>query len=126
MVTVTVSIDQSTTQKVGKRVNTNISTGEGDLFSILGDDERVSKGLIIQHSSELDDVQILIANILDGGNDHDFGRGHDLVGGSRERDLKTTGGANRRLRVSTNGRETKSKERQRAHGDAKECGGSCS
>ena len=92
----------------------------------LGDDERANKGLVIQHSSELDDVQIFIANILDGGDDHDFGRGRDLVGGSREKDLKTTGGTNGGLSVSTNGRETKSKERQRADSDAKECKGSCS
>ena len=119
-----VNIDRRTTQKAGKG-NTNLDTGERDLFFILGDDKRSRGARVIQHSSELDDLQILIANVLDGGDDHDFGGGRNLVDGSRKRDLNATGGASGEISVSTDSRETKSKERQRAHGDAKEYGGGC-
>ena len=106
-------------------VNTNLDTGEGDLFSILGDEEGASGARVIQHSSELDDLQILITNVLDGGSNPDFGRGRDLVCGSRERDLEIIRGANSSgLGVSTDGRETKSKESQREYSDAMECRGS--
>ena len=106
-------------------MSTDLETSEGDILSILGDDERPSRVLLIQHSSELADRQILVANVLDSGDDPDFGYRRDRVGRSREGNLKTIGGANGGLSVSADGRKTKSKERQRAHGDAKECGGSC-
>ena len=103
----------------GWRVSTNLDTSEGDLFSILGGDERPSAVPVIQHSSELDDLQILIAHILDGGMNSQFGHRRNLVGRSGERNLKATSSANGGLSVSTDGRETKSDKRQRKHGDAK-------
>ena len=106
-------------------VGTNLDTSEGDFFSISSDDKRLSRVLIIQHSSGLGDVQILIANVLDRSDYPDFGRGRDLVCGSRERDLEIIRGANSSgLGVSTDGRETKSKESQREYSDAMECRGS--
>ena len=118
---IVVNIDRRATREAGKG-NTNIDTGERDLFSVLGDDKRSRGARVIQHSSELNDLQILIANILDGGDDHDFGGRRNLVGRSRERDLKATESVSGGLSVSIDSRETKSKERQRVHGDAKECG----
>ena len=109
---------------VRKRGSTDLDTGEGDLFSILGNDEGASGVFVIQHTSEPDDLQILITNILDGGDDPDFGGGRDLVGGSRERGLKTIRGADSEIGVSADYRKTKSEERERAHRDAKECKGS--
>ena len=53
-------------------MSTNLETGEGDIFSILSDDERLSGVLLIQHSPELADRQILVANVLDSGDDPDF------------------------------------------------------
>ena len=67
-----VSDNQSTTQKVGRaewRVSTDLNTGEGDLFSILGNDKRPSVALVVQYSPELYDLQILVTNVLDSGND---------------------------------------------------------
>ena len=107
---------------VRKRGSTDLDTGEGDLFSILGNDEGASGAFVIQHTSEPDDLQILITNILDGGNDPDFGGGRDLVGGSRERDLKTIGGADSEIGVSADYRKTKSEERERAHRNARAAG----
>ena len=73
--------------------------------------------LVIQHSSGLEDLQILVANVLDGGNDPKFGYGCDLVGGSREVNLKIIGDVNCGLSVDTDGRKTESDKRQRTHGD---------
>ena len=106
-------------------VTTDLNADEGDIFSILGDDERASRVLVIQHSSGFEDLQILVAHILDGGDDPDFGHGRDLVGGSREKNLKLSGGANGGLGVGTDGHKTESKERQGVHDDAKESKGSC-
>ena len=94
----------------GWRVNTNLNTSEGDLCSILGDDERPSAVLVIQYSPGLNDLQILVTNVLDSGNDPQFGHGCDFVGGSREGNLKTGGGANHGLGVSTDGCKAKSEE----------------
>ena len=105
-------------------MSTDLETSEGDILSILGDDERPSRVLLIQHSSELADRQILVANVLDSGDDPDFGHGRDRVGGSREGNLKTTGGASSGLSVSADGRKTESEERQREHSDAGESKGS--
>ena len=102
----------------GWRVSTNLNTSEGDLFPVLGDEERPSRVLVIQHGSQLEDLQILVTNVLDGGNDPQLGY-LDLVGGSRERNLKTGGGANHGLGISTEGCKIKSEERQREHGDGK-------
>ena len=77
----------------------------------------------VQHSSKFEDLQIFVANVLYSGNDPQVGRGWDITGGSRERDLKATSGANG-LGVSTDGCKTKSKKRQRKHGEAKESKGS--
>ena len=57
----------------GWGVCTNLNTDEGDLFPILGDNERPSIGFVIQHSPEPDDLQVFVANVLDGGNDPQFG-----------------------------------------------------
>ena len=103
----------------GWRVSTNLNTSEGNLFPVLCDEERPSRVLVVQHGSQLEDLQILITNVLDGGNDPQFGHKLDLVGGSRERNLETGGGANHGLGISTDGRKIKSKERQREHGDGK-------
>ena len=108
----------------GGRVSTNLSPDEGHLFSTLGDDEGSPGVLVIQHGPELEDLQILVANVLDGSDDPQFGHGRDLVGGSREGNLKTTGGAGGRIGISTDGRKTKSKERQTEHNGAKESKGS--
>ena len=101
-------------QKVGKgegwRVCTNLNASEGYLISIFGYDERTGWVLVIQYSSGFDGFQILVANILDDGNDPQFGRGCDFVGGSREGNLKTGGGTNHGFGVSTDGRKTKSDE----------------
>ena len=75
--------------------------------------------LVVQHGSELGDLQILVANVLDSGNNPQFGYELDLAGGSREGNLKTGGGANHGLGVSTDDRKIKSTERQREHNDAK-------
>ena len=75
--------------------------------------------LVIQHGSELEDLQILIADVLDSGNDPHIGRGRDLAGWSRERNLETASGANRGLGVSTDDRKAKSDQRQREHDDVK-------
>ena len=105
-------------------VSANLGTSEGDYFSIFGEDERLSRMLVIQRSSGLEDLQILIANVLDCGDDPYFGRGRDLVGGSREGNLKTTSSANRGLRISADGRKTESEERQGEHGEAEKSKGS--
>ena len=97
----------------------NLNTGEGGLFPILTDNERASREPVIQHGSRLQDLQILIANVLDSGNDPEVGHGRNFVGGGRERDLKTTDGADRGLGVNTDGRNTKNDERQREHSEAK-------
>ena len=94
-----------------KSKSANLSAGEGDLLSILADDERASVVLIVQHSSELDDLQIFVARVLHGGNDPQIGYGWDIVGGSRDRDLKTTGGASGGFGVSTDGCKTKRNKR---------------
>ena len=105
-------MDNATGRKggVGSGVSTNLNTGEGDLFSILGDDKRSSVVLVIQHSPELDDLQILVTNVLDSRNDPQFGYGRDFVGRSREGNLKTGGDANHGLGVSTDGCKTESDE----------------
>ena len=96
-------------------MSTNLKTGEGNIVPILGDDERPSSFPVIQHSSGLADGQVIVANVLDSGDDPDFGHGRDRVGGSREGNLKAAGGANGGLSVSTDGRKTESEERQREH-----------
>ena len=90
---------------------TNLNTGKGDLFSILGDDESPGRVLVIQYASEFDNLQILVANVLDSGNNHQVVHGRDFACGSRERNLKTGGGGDHGLGVSTDGCETKSDER---------------
>ena len=102
----------------------NLETGEGNIFPILGDNERQSRVLVIQHSSGPADRQVIVASILDNDDDPDFGHGRDRVGGSREGNLETTGGANGGLSVSTDGRKTESEERQREHSGAGESKGS--
>ena len=82
-------IDQSTTQDIpgpkrdleGWRISANLDTGEGSLFPILADDKRACRAPVIQHISELQDLQILVANILDGSDDPHVGQGLDFVGG---------------------------------------------
>jgi hypothetical protein len=90
---------------------TNLNTGEGGLLAILVDDERTSREVVIQHNSELEDLKILIANVLGKGDDPQARHGRDFVGGSRERNFKTTNGANRGLSVSADGRKAKSNKR---------------
>ena len=91
--------------------STNGGTDEGDLLSILLDDEGPSGVLAVQHGPELEDLHIIIPSVLDGGGDPQVGCGRDFVGGSRERELETTTGANGGLGVSTDGGETKSDKR---------------
>ena len=105
-------------------MSTNLETGERDIFSILGDDERLSSFPVIQHSSGLADRQILVANVLDSSDDPDFGHGRDRVGRSQEGNLKTIGGANGGLSVSADGRKAESEEIQREHSDPGESKGS--
>lgn len=57
--------------------------------------------LVTQYNSELDSLQILVADVLDGGNDPQFVHGRDFIGRSRERNLETDGGTNNGLGVST-------------------------
>ena len=104
--------------------STNGGTDEGNIPSILADDESPSGVLGIQHASELENLQILIASVLDGGGDPQVGCGRDFVGGSRERKFEITTGVNRGLSVSPNGGKTESNERQREHDDARKCKGS--
>ena len=80
--------------------------------------------LVVQHSLELEDLHILVASVLHSGNDPQVRHGCDIVGGGRERNLKTTDGANGGFGVSTDGRKTKGSKRQREHGEANECKGS--
>ena len=94
---------------------TNLNTGEVDYFAILPDDERASRALVVQHTPGLEDLQILIANVLDRGDDPEFGYGGDFVDGTRKRNFKTTNGAGRGLGVSTDGRESNNGERERNH-----------
>ena len=124
-------ISQPTTQMVGKvgqdagrGVNTNRDTNEGGLFAILADGERTSRELVIQHGSVLEDLRSLAATVRDTGNDLQVRHGRDFVGGSRERDLKTTQAASRRLGVGTDGRKSESDERKREHVDAQKYEGS--
>ena len=66
-----------------RRRSTNLgNTGEGDVFAVLPDDERGSTQVVIQRGSKLDNLQVLVANVLDCGNDPEFGHGCDLVGWS--------------------------------------------
>ena len=56
-----------------RRTGTNHSNaGEVDLFTILLDDKRRSTEVVVQHGSELDDLQVLVADVPDGGDDPDF------------------------------------------------------
>ena len=105
-------------------MSTNLETGEGNIVPILGDDERPSSFPVIQHSSGLADGQVIVANVLDSGDDPDFGHGRDRVGGSREGNLKAAGGANGGLSVSADDCKTESKEGQREHNGAEESKGS--
>ena len=91
--------------------STNRSTGKWDLLSNLIDDESASRVLVIQHCSKLEDPQTPLAGVLDGGDDPQVSHGRDFVGWSRERNIKTTKGANRGLVVGADGRETKGYER---------------
>ena len=102
---------------------TNPGGVERDLLPILGHDESVGGVLVIQHGSEPEDLQTLIADVLDSGDDPEVRQKCDLIGRSREKDLKTTTGVNRGLGVSTDGGKTKSNERESAHGDAKKSTG---
>ena len=111
-----VNIDDNAEGREGG--STNGGTDEGDLLSILPDNEGLSGVLVVQHGSELEDLQIFIPSVLDGGDDPQVGCGCDFVGGSRERKLETATGANRGLGVSTDGGETESNKRQREHDDA--------
>lgn len=79
---------------------------------------------VVQHSSELKDLQVLGPGVLDGGKDLDVGRGRDLVGWSREVDLKTTSGVSGGLGVGTDGCKTESNEIQRKHDDTRRSRGS--
>ena len=82
------------------------------LFSIIGEDERSSLVLLIQYGSELGNLQILVADVLDGGNDPQFGYRCDSVGRSRERNLKTGSDTNHGLGASTDGYKTDSNGRE--------------
>ena len=95
-------------------MDTNLDACEGDLFSILCDDERPGRMVVVQYGSELDDLQIFVANVGDSGSDPQFGHGRDIVGGSREGNLKTSGGANHGVGVSTDDCKIESYERQGA------------
>ena len=96
----------------GWKVRTNLNTDEVDLFAVLPDDERASRVLVVQHTFGLEDLQILIANVLDRGDDPQFGHGGDFIGGTREGDIEITTGASRGIGVSTDGRKSESKERE--------------
>ena len=64
-----------------RRTSTNHNiAGEANLFAILPDDKYGSTKFVVQHGSELEDLQVFIANVLDGGDDPEFGRGRDFVG----------------------------------------------
>ena len=78
--------------------------------------------LVIQHSSGLEDLQVLVPDVLDGGKDLDVRRGCDLVGWSREIDLKTANGVRGGFGVGTEGGENKCNKGQGEHGDAKRSG----
>ena len=65
--------------------------------------------LVVQHSSGLEDLQILISDVLDGGDNPEFGYGGDFVDGTREGNIEITNGTSRGVGVSTDGRESKSK-----------------
>lgn len=83
----TFKVNLSQQRKVGKAgVHTVVPV---KLLSIPGDDESASMVLVVQHYPELEDLQIFVAGVLDGGKDPDVGRGRDLVGWSREMDLGT-------------------------------------
>ena len=110
------SIDDAKCQEGGRAYR---GTGEGDFLPILADDERANRILDIQHGPRFEDIQIVTASIFDDGDDLQVGRRRDLGGWGREVDLKTARGASRGRSVSTDGRETKSSEREREHGDAK-------
>ena len=73
--------------------------------------------LIVQHSSGLDDLQILVPSVLHSDSDLQVRHGCDFVGGGRERDLETTGGAEVGLGVSTDGGKAKGNKRQKEHGE---------
>ena len=104
--------------------STNCGTDEGNLLSILPDYEGLSGVIVVQHGPELEDLQIIIASVLDGGGDPQIRCGRDFVGGSRERKLEITTGANGGFGVSTDYGETKSDKRYEEHGDAKVSEGS--
>ena len=91
--------------------STNRGTDEGDLFSVLADGESVKKVFVIQHGSELEDLQIHIAGVLDSCDDSEVGHGRNVVGGSGEKEFETTSGTSRGLGVSTDCGKTKSDER---------------
>ena len=101
-------------RKVGKGI-TNLSADERDLLPTLANDERTSVVFVVQHASELEDLQILVAGVLHGSRDLQVGRECDLIGGSREGYLKTTRGTNGGTGVSTDDRKAKGDERQREH-----------
>ena len=91
-------------------MSTNRNTGEGGLFSIFTDNERTSGELVIQHGPVLEDLQILIADVLDSGNDPQVRHGRNFVGGSRERNLKAANGTNRGFCVGADGRKSESND----------------
>ena len=103
----TVNVDTFDNPKGREGGGTNLDTGEGDLLSILTDEERAGMVLVVQHGSELEDLQILVASILHSGNDPQVRHRCDFVGGSRERDLKITSGTNFGMCISTDGGKTK-------------------
>ena len=112
-----VNIDNNAEGREGG--STSRGTGEGALLSILLDDESPSRVLGIQHASELENLQILIASVFDGGGDPQVGCGRDFVGGGRGERFETTTGVNRGLGVSPDGGKTESNERHREYDDAK-------
>ena len=67
-------------EDIVRRTSTNHSNaGEMDLFTILPDGKRRSTEVVVQHGSELDDLQVFVANVPDGGDDPEFGRRRDFV-----------------------------------------------
>ena len=103
------NIDDNTEGREGG--STNRGTDEGDLLSILTDDEGPSGVFAVQHGPELEDLHTIITSVPDGGGDPQVRRGRDFVGRSRERKLETATGANSGLGVGTDDRETKGDKR---------------
>ena len=103
-------------------MSTNLNTGEGNIFAVLADDERASRMFVVQHCSELEDLQILVPSVLYGGDDPQIRYERDFVRRGRKRNLKTNG-ASFVLSISTYGHKAENKEGQKEHGEVEKSKG---